>query len=742
MKGIAVKTICTLFFLILLNPYAFSTTTNTWTQSTESDFSKGTIQGVSINNKGEIWLAPVIKTVAGIKGAFVWSMAADLQNNVFVGTGDPGTVYQIKDGSEAVEIFSSPELYIQSLVADTSGNLYVGTAPRGIIYKINNHGDASVFCSLPVPYIWDMSMDNNSNLFAATGNDGILFKISPDGKPSVFFNSPETNLLDILHDRYDNIYVGTEPNGLVYKITPSGQAQVIYDASESEIHCLSMDSAGNIYAGTASGTQAQIPVIPVSQPPVQAGAITTLFKEEKSWDLNLPEELPMAQPAPVQQQKTVLKGIDAPLKSTGLPTASNYVYKINQEGLVQKKLETSQAFILGMSFDTQDNLYVVTGNTSGVFKISGDESTSSLAHIEEVQALCCLNTDKNELYFGTGNMGRVYKISPSFTKEGSFLSNVFDTTAPSNWGCIYWTGMQPEGTRLTLSTRSGNGEKPDATWSGWSAPYEDSGERITSPPARFIQYKAILQTNNSDLTPMLNAVSLAYLPKNEPPRIISFGIEKESSPASQKLPETKTDGKIESKPQGTPGQKPHHQVAQKNIQWETEDPNNDTLQITMYYRGVEEKMWKILDKNTQKKGSCIWDTLRLPDGKYQVKLMVSDAPDNPPETAFSTEKTAEPVVVDNTRPDIRCLNAAVGAEGKYVISGTAKDEYSKIVKIQYTIDGQEWIPAFPMDGIFDSPEESFQITTRLLTPGDYTLIINAFDSEGNIGIEKVLFEVK
>ena len=153
-------------------------------------------------------------------------------------------------------------------------------------------------------------------------------------------------------------------------------------------------------------------------------------------------------------------------------------------------------------------------------------------------------------------------------------------------------------------------------------------------------------------------------------------------------------------------------------------------------------MWKILDKNTQKKGSCIWDTLRLPDGKYQVKLMVSDDPDNPPETAFSTEKTTEPVVVDNTRPDIRCLNAAVGAEGKYVISGTAKDEYSKIVKIQYTIDGQEWIPAFPMDGIFDSPEESFQITTRLLTPGDYTLIINAFDGEGNIGIEKVLFEAK
>lgn len=742
MKGLALRYICTVFTLIPFTSFAFGTTTNTWTQSTESDFGKGRVQDVSINNKGEIRLSPVIEAVAGIKGAFVWSMAADLQNRVFVGTGDPGSVYLIKDGSEAVELFKSPELYIQSLATDTSGNLYAGTAPRGIIYKINNRGEATVFCSLPVSYIWDMSVDNNSNLFAATGNDGILFKISPDGTPSVFFDSPETNLLDVLHDRYDNIYVGTEPNGLVYKITPSGQPQVLYDASEGEIHCLSIDSAGNIYAGTASGAQPQVPVAQPSQPPVQAGAITSLFKDEKSWDLNLPEEFPMAQPASLQQQKTVSKGIEAPPKTTGLPTAPNYVYKINQEGLAQKKLETSQSFVLGMSLDVQENLYVVTGNTSGVYKISGDESTSSLARVEEVQALCCLNTDKNELYFGTGNMGKVYKISPSFMKEGIFTSNVLDTTAPSNWGCIYWTDTQPEGTQLTLSTRSGNGEKPDVAWSGWSAPYMITGERITSPPARFIQYKAILQTKNGDSTPVLSAVSLSYLPKNQPPRIVSFMVEKELSPVSQKQHETKNDGKVESRPQGAAGQKPHHQIAQKNIQWEAEDPNNDTLQLTMYYRGVEEKMWKVIDKNSQKKGSFTWDTLRLPDGEYQVRLVVSDDPDNPPETAFSTEKTIEPVVIDNTKPDIKSLEAVAGTGGRYVISGTAQDDYSKIVKVQYTIDGQEWVSAYPVDGVFDSPEESFQITTRSLMSGDYTLVVNAFDNEGNIGIGKVLFEMK
>jgi hypothetical protein len=99
-------------------------------------------------------------------------------------------------------------------------------------------------------------------------------------------------------------------------------------------------------------------------------------------------------------------------------------------------------------------------------------------------------------------------------------------------------------------------------------------------------------------------------------------------------------------------------------------------------------------------------------------------------------------VIDNSRPNIKSLDAAAGTEGKYVISGAARDDYSNVVKVQYTIDGQEWTSAYPVDGVFDSLEEPFQITTRPLVPGNYTLIVNAFDSEGNIGIEKVLIEVK
>ncbi len=742
MKGLLMVKIFTLFFLLLLVSRADGTTTNVWTQSTESEFDKGITQNVSIHSTGEIRLSPKTEAVTGIKSAFVWAMASDVQEQVFVGSGDPGTVYCIKNGSEAVELFKSPELYIQSIVCDKHGNLYAGTSPKGIIYKINNRGEASVFCRLPAAYVWDMAVDNDSNLFAATGNEGILFKISPDGVPSVFFDSPETNLLDILLDQYNNVYAGTEPNGLVYKITPAGETQVLYDASEGEIHSLAMDSSDNIYAGTASGAQVFVPAAPAAPVFTQTGVVTPFSKEERAWNLNLPEELPMAQPASMAQQRPPSRETEVPPKITGIPMAPNYVYKITKEGLVRKIFETGQALILGISLDTQDNLYVVTGNKSGVYKVCKDETSSRMVDVEEVQALCCLNTNNSELYVGTGNMGRVYKIWPSFVTEGAFISSVLDTTTISDWGCIYWEAAQPEGTKVTLATRSGNCEKPDLTWDSWSTPYLSSGERIISAPARFIQYKAALQTVNTDTTPAINMVSLSYLPKNQPPKIVNFTVEKESSSASQKPPEAKTDGKAETKPQTPAVQKPHHQIAQKNIQWDTEDPNNDSLQLTIYFKGEDEKAWKVIDKNTQKKGSYAWDTLRLPDGKYQVKLVASDEPDNPPETALSAENTIQPIVIDNSRPMIKSLNTAMGADGRHVISGTIKDEYSNIIKVQYTIDGHEWTSAYPVDGVFDSQEESFQITTKHLTPGDYTLIVNAFDSEGNIGVEKAMFEVR
>lgn len=732
-----------LLFSTLLIPFANATTTHTWSQSTEYDFKKGDSQNISIHSKGELSLSPQIETIQGIDNTYVWSIAPDEQSRIFIGAGDPATVYSIKDNAEASEIFRSPELYVQSIIAGKDGNIYAGTAPRGTIYKINKEGECSVFCSLPVSYIWDMEIDNNFNLIVATGDEGLLFKISPEGCPDILFDSPETNLLDVVLDKNNNIYVATEPNGLIYKIDNNGHAYVLYDAEEEEIHCLAMDSSGNIYAGTASGTQAAMPKSPTAKTAGETTVIASPFKEGKAWDLNIPDELTVTKTAYIQQKIHPSQRVGLQPKTIGGPVKPNYIYKIAEEGFAEKIFEIEQAFIFDMAFDAEGNLFVVTGNESAIYKIFSDASFIRIAAAEVGQLLCCRITDRNELYIGSGNEGRVYKILPAYEKSGTFLSNVLDTSSLSSWGNISWSCAEPPSTKITMATRTGNSEKPDATWSDWSLSETSPWAKITHSPARFIQYKATLQTENAAISPSLKRVSLSYLPKNQPPNIIMFDIEKEVS-SPQKPSQAKNGSLAEAKSQLSTLQKPHHEIAQKKILWEIEDPNNDTLQITVSYKGMDEHTWKILTKSNQNKGSYTWDTLRLPDGRYQIKLEAGDYPDNPPETALSSEATLQqPLIIDNSKPIIAGpITADVNPEGRGIITGSAQDEYSEIVKVQYAIDGQEWLPANPVDGIFDSLQESFRITTEPLRQGNYTVVINVFDLAGNIAVKKIVLEVK
>ena len=60
-----------------------------------------------------------------------------------------------------------------------------------------------------------------------------------------------------------------------------------------------------------------------------------------------------------------------------------------------------------------------------------------------------------------------------------------------------------------------------------------------------------------------------------------------------------------------------------------------------------------------------------------------------PRDALSAESTIQPIIIDNSRPIIKPINTAMGTGGRCVISGTVKDEYSNIIKVQYTLDGQE-----------------------------------------------------
>ena len=78
--------------------------------------------------------------------------------------------------------------------------------------------------------------------------------------------------------------------------------------------------------------------------------------------------------------------------------------------------------------------------------------------------------------------------------------------------------------QVQIVTRSGNTATPDETWSAWSNAYTNAdGERIGSPNARYLQWRATM-TSDSAQGPVLTSVTAAYLPRNLRPEVTSITV--------------------------------------------------------------------------------------------------------------------------------------------------------------------------------------------------------------------------
>ena len=73
---------------------------------------------------------------------------------------------------------------------------------------------------------------------------------------------------------------------------------------------------------------------------------------------------------------------------------------------------------------------------------------------------------------------------------------------------------------------------------------------------------------------------------------------------------------------------------------------------------------------------------------------------------------------------------------------TLKDKLTRIVKAAYALDGGDWVPVFPDDGLFDTPRETITIPLPDLKPGTHVLVVRATDAAGNVGTGDALIEVR
>jgi len=68
------------------------------------------------------------------------------------------------------------------------------------------------------------------------------------------------------------------------------------------------------------------------------------------------------------------------------------------------------------------------------------------------------------------------------------------------------------------------------------------------------------------------------------------------------------------------------------------------------------------------------------------------------------------------------------------------EETTRVARIEYALDGAEWVYSLPKDGVFDNAAEEINIVLENLEPGEHTIVVRASDENGNMSTSHLVFE--
>jgi sugar lactone lactonase YvrE len=707
--------------------------------ATQADFLKGDVENLSIDITGQLTLGPATELVYETAAPFLWSMTAQPDGTLFIGTGNEGKVFRVDPQGRGSVFFDSAELEVHALAPAPNGGVYVGTSPDGKIYKVDGNGTASTFATPEAKYIWALAVDTKGNLFAATGDKGVIYKITPDGKAAVFYKTSATHVMSLAFDKAGNLLAGTGTPGKVMRIDPAGKAFVLLDSPFQEIRALRLDDKGALYVAALSGT---------------GGSGGSPVLSEDRQERSAPE--PTRAPVPsVSAEITAISIVDVGQPgSSAMPredrrSPKGAVYRIAPDGVWDQLWESREDSPYDLSFDSSGTLIVATGNKGKIYRLEGDPLRPTLLARAAGQQVTAFYRDaRGRLYYSTANPGKLFRFSTERASRGTYESEARDAQMVATWGVLSWRATTPAGSKIELFTRSGNTETPDETWSAWSPAYTNSlGSPITNPKARYLQWRAVLTAKTE--SPVLTSVTAAYLQRNLRPQVRSItvhapGIVFQKPFATgdpdlagfedQTTPDRKLAAAASQQGSGSAVGRRTYQKGLQTLAWKADDENDDDLAYDVLYRREGETTWKTLRKATPD-AILVFDTTTLPNGTYFVKIVASDAPSNPLGSALTGELESSAFEIDNTPPDIVVSGVRV-ERGRTIVTFDVKDDHSPVKTVEFSQDGQRWRGVFPVDGIADSREEHYELAVDGEL-GDRGLTIRATDSMNNVSTTHV-----
>ncbi len=715
---------------MLLAPAAQAVHTQYWKFKTEAAYAAGHFRNTLVNNYGELRLSRAVTPLfARTKFQFVNAIVSGPGGSLYVGTSPHGKIYRILNGKRTV-FYAPPKGYgtVLSLANRGPAGLLAGLAGNharlvALTMVAGKISAKTVFENKTVDYIWAIAPLADGSIVIATGPHGELWRIGAKGNERLLLKTGTHNITSMAVGPHGNLIIGTDQTGMVMRVNPqTGKSFVLMAAGRAEISSVAITSDGDIFAGTASPNLAKLDG-GVFAPQGAANGRPAAVSSGAKPPMKIPAK---GQPNAVKKPKNpgkllapMMKGRVAiapmPAPAQPNPAASNVVYQISPSGKSHVLLRVPD-MVLSMLYQ-HHTLVLGLGNHGRLLFYNPYRQSEALQSRVKQADINALAVDaKGNIYLGTANQGQVYKLSARTVASGQYESKVLDGKLASTWGAVPVVASLPPGATVTVQTRSGNVANVNhhaKFWSAWSASLPaNSYRRITSPAARYLQFRLILKSNAAGKSPVVRSVTISHQEINVRPQIASI--------VAAPLPG-----------------KPHR----LRLAWKASDANGDSLEFKLEYRQQGVPVWiQMVRKLTET--HYIWNTRDLPDGRYRVKLIATDLPDNSPQTALAAARETRYFLVENTPPTLSRLKTTLLAGGRVKISGIAADTLSPIVSVSFRVDsGKNWREATASDSMFDSPLEAFSAQTEKLSAGAHRISLRATDAKGNRVYRSVLVQV-
>lgn len=705
-----------LFFLLFFFFSLEAVEPQKWELLRFEDFMRGRLQSLRLSSEGWLSLSLKGETSTGPSEEFYLSAVTSPDGTIYLGTGHNGRIYRIRRGQSEL-YFQCQEMDVTSLALDSKGVLYAGTSPNGKIYRVTGPAQGSTFFDPEEKYIWDLLVTEKGSLLAAVGEKGGLYEISPLGEGRLIFRARDTHILCLHRLSSGEIYAGSGSPGCIYLIRPQGKATLIFDSGYEEIKDILTDESGLIYVAAAGR-----PTKTRKEEPARA-AIKTSSSTDISITVVASGE---ARPA-------------APLSSVEA-REPGAIFRVTPDGLAKKLWSSSEEMAYSLIFHRADKkIYFGTGPRGRIYCLEGDERLS-LVFEAPCEQIYSLQTGANQILFLGNNPCTLGFLSREQAIEGEYLSPVIEAPAVATWGKLEWLAELPAGTNLIFQSRSGNSLPPGETWSDWSPPYQKSGETILSPKGKYLQLKVLFRSQAGNVSPLLKRITLFYLPANLPPSLGRIEI-LEPNEVFLKPPEqdeviwglvktrrAEKGDREEGRLTSLAARKVVRQGYQ-TFRWEASDDNGDELVYSIFLRKEEENEWRLLAENWTENIFTL-ETETIPEGRYELKVVASDWPSNPPSFELKAEKISLPFVIDHSAPQIKNVTA-LEKNNQLELSFEVEDSLSAIKRAEILIRPGMWQVVFPVDGLCDSKKEKFELKINLKPGSERMVVIRAEDRSGN-----------